>query len=420
MKHDTRRALAARWSGRDPFELANEASRLLPDAASDWSPPPGVEPKAPPVRLGVGMPDPATLPRGELMQAVQRALEVPPDGPLRYHFGPGYEPLRELLADRFARDSGLAVDLDWIRLSNGSSGAIDLICRCLLEPEDVILVEEPSYMGTLQNFRATQANVRAVPMDQEGIDADALEHALQQAESEGKPVKLIYTISSFQNPSAVTVSERRRHELLRVASGHDALVLDDTAYRELWFHDPPPPSLAGLAGGHGVITVGTFSKILATGLRVGWMVAPPEWIQLFAKMRFDMGQSVLVHRMLVEYMSEGRLEAHVERMRALYMEKSRVLCDGLQEYAGKYVRFARPGGGFYLWVELLRGLKSDAVWRAGAEEGVWFPGGTSFFPSRVDATGEHIRLAFPWTPAEELREGARRIGIACARAAGDA
>ncbi len=412
-------ALRDRWSGRDPFELASEATRLLPDATGDWSPPPGVEPRAVPVRLGVGMPDAETLPREDFLAAAQRALDVPRDGPLRYHFGAGYEPLRELLADRFARDAGLAVDLDWIRLANGSSGAIDLICRCLIDPGDVILAEEPSYMGTLHNFRAAQADVRAVPIDDAGIVVAELERALYAAESEGKPVKLIYTISSFQNPTAVTLSEGRRRELLGVAAQHDALILDDVAYRELWFRDPPPPALAGLAGGHGVITVGTFSKILATGLRVGWIAAPPEWIRFFAKMRFDMGQSVLVHRLLVEYMAEGRLKAHVERMRALYAEKARILCDGLDEFASPYVRFERPAGGFYLWVELLRGLKSDAVWRAGAEEGVWFPGGTSFFANRVDSTGEHIRLAFPWTPAAELREGARRIGIACARAAGD-
>ncbi len=420
MSEDPRTRLGARWAGRRPIELANEATRSLMDSASDWSPPPGVESKAPPIRLGVGMPDANTLPREDLLAALERALAAPRDGPLRYHFGPGYEPLRDLLAERFARETGLAIDREWIRLGNGSSGVIDLIGRCLLDPGDVILTEAPSYMGTLHNFRALRADIRAVPIDGEGIVISELERALARAEREGRPVKLVYTISSFHNPTAVTLSQRRRHELLEVVSAHDALVLDDVAYRELWFDEPPPPMLAELAGGNGVITVGTFSKILATGLRVGWMVAPPEWIELFGRMRFDMGQSVLIHRMLVEYMAGGRLDAHVERMRGLYARKARIVCDGLEEFASDWVRFERPGGGFYVWVELLRGLKSDAVWRAGAAEGVWFPGGTSFFPDRVDHTGDHIRLAFPWTPEEDLREGARRVGVACARAAGAA
>ena len=420
MSVDAKQRLAELWSERDPIELANEPTRMLVSAASDWSPPPGVEPKAPPVRLGVGMPDGETIPREDFKRAVDAALDAPRDGPLRYHFGPGYEALRELLAERFARETGLPVDLDWVRLGNGSSGIIDLICRCMIDAGDVIIAEAPSYMGTLHCFRGVRADIRAVPIDGEGFVIAELERALAEVEAEGKRAKLIYTISSFHNPTAVTLSEPRRRELLRVAARHDVLILDDTAYRDLWFHEPPPPMLAELSGGHGVLTVATFSKILATGLRVGWMVAPPEWIQFFSRMRFDMGQSVLIHRMLVEFMKDGRLEKHVDQMRALYAEKVRVLCDGLDEFAADYVRFDRPGGGFYLWVELQRGLKSDAVWRAGAAEGVWFPGGTSFFPDRVDPTGEHVRLAFPWTPLEELREGARRIGIACRRAAGDA
>ena len=311
VKHELREALSGRWSGRDPLELANRATRALESSAADWSPPPGVEPKAPPVRLGVGMPDAATIPSDDLRSALERALAVPPDGPLRYHFGPGYEPLRELLADRFVRETGMDIDLDWIRLANGSSGAIDLICRCLIEAGDVILAEQPSYMGTLHNFRAVQADVRAVPIDVEGIVIAELERALYEVEAEGKKVKLIYTISSFHNPTAVTLSEQRRREVLALAAAHDALILDDTAYRELWFRDPPPSSLAALADGHGVIMTGTFSKILATGLRVGWILAPPEWIELFGRMRFDMGQSVLIQRMLVEYMAEGRLDGHV-------------------------------------------------------------------------------------------------------------
>ncbi len=152
-KHELREALSGRWSGPDPLELTNEATRALEGPAADWSPPPGVEPKAPPVRLGVGMPDAATIPSDDLRSALERALAAPPDEPLRYHFGPGYEPLRELLANRFVRETGMDIDLDWIRLANGSSGAIELICRCLIEAGDVILAEQPSYMGTLHNFR---------------------------------------------------------------------------------------------------------------------------------------------------------------------------------------------------------------------------------------------------------------------------
>jgi 2-aminoadipate transaminase len=406
--------LAARWAARDPVALANAATSELEDSASDWEPPPGVEPKRAPIRLGVGIPDAVTLPREELEEALERAMAAPRDRPLRYHFGSGFEPLRELIAWRYSRDRGLPVDLDWFRLTNGSSGAIDLICRALIEPGDVIVTEQPSYMGTLHNFRGCRAELRSVPMDAEGMRTDALERVLREVAAAGKRVKMIYTIASFQNPTGVSLSETRRHELLRVAADHDALILEDDAYAELWFRAPPPDSLFALSGGHGVVSVGTFSKILATGLRVGWIHARPEWIRFFGRMRFDMGQSVLIHRMLAEYIDGGRLDEHVKSMRELYAQKSALLCSALEEHAGRWVRFAPPGGGFYLWVELVESLTAESVWRAAAEEGVWFPGGASFFPDRVDATGEHIRLAFPWTTMEELREGALRIGSACA------
>jgi DNA-binding transcriptional MocR family regulator len=254
-------------------------------------------------------------------------------------------------------------------------------------------------------------------MDEEGMRADALEKVLRKAAEEGRRVRLIYSISSFQNPTGVSISEGRRAELLSVASEYDALILEDDAYAELYFGEPPPPPLFTMSGGHGVVSVGTFSKILATGLRVGWIHARPEWIEFFGRMRFDMGQSVLVHRMLAEYIEGGRLDAHVETMRGLYAEKARLLCSSLEEFAGGFLHFTPPRGGFYLWVELLEGLTADALWRAGAEEGVWFPMGSSFFPDRVDSTGEHIRIAFPWTSTEELREGARRVGLACERLA---
>lgn len=412
---EIRAKLERRWAGRAPNELANRATAQLVDAASDWAPPPGVESKREPVRLGIGMPDPATLPREELNAALERALEAPGDRPLRYHFGPGFEPLREQIAWRYERHGELGVDLDWFRLTNGSSGGIDLICRTLIDPGDVILCEQPSYMGTLQNFRSFQAELRSVSMDEQGMRSDELQRVLREVEAEGKRARLVYTIASFQNPTGASLSDSRRRELLQVSAEHDVLVLEDDAYTELWFGEQPPQSLFAMSGGHGVMAVGTFSKILATGLRVGWIHARPEWIEFFGRMRFDMGQSVLIHRMLAEYMEGGRLDAHVKQMREVYTEKARILCEALEEYAGEHLRFARPGGGFYLWVELGAGLTADAVWRAGAEEGVWFPGGTSFFPDRVDCTGEHIRLAFPWTSREELREGARRIGAACRR-----
>ena len=251
-------------------------------------------------------------------------------------------------------------------------------------------------------------------MDAEGMLMEPLEVLINELKNAGKTIKVIYTISTFHNPTGATLSEARRLRLLSLAAEHGILVLDDDAYGELYFGAAPPPALSALAGGHGVITVGTFSKILATGLRIGWIHAEPGIIQLVGKMRFAMGQNQLMLRVISDYIEQGHLEPHVEAARALYRGKMRTLADALDQHAGEFMSFARPAGGFYLWANLT-GISADSVWRTAAEEGVAFTPGVNFYPARKDPDGEHIRIAFPWTPSNELEEGARRLGLACER-----
>ena len=212
-----------------------------------------------------------------------------------------------------ARYAGRCPDLDadWFQLTNGSSGAIDLVCRTLINPGDVIIAESPTYMGTLRNFRGMQADIRAVPVDKDGIDIEVLAQLIDTLEEAGKYIKLIYTISTFQNPTGATLSLARRKALLRLAAGHGILILDDDAYGELHFARSPPQSLLSLSGGHGVITVGTFSKTLATGLRIGWIVGQPSIVALFNNMRFAMGLNQLMVRVIARYMDEGVFDEHV-------------------------------------------------------------------------------------------------------------
>ncbi|MBD3646171.1 MAG: aminotransferase class I/II-fold pyridoxal phosphate-dependent enzyme, partial [Pseudomonadales bacterium] len=198
-------------------------------------------------------------------------------------------------------------------------------------------------------------------------------------------------------------------------------ILDDDAYGELYFEDRPPTALSALSGGHGVITVGTFSKILATGLRIGWIHGTPALLELMGKMRFAMGLNQLMVRVISDYMDDGKLDEHADQVRGLYRDKMNSLADALLHHAGDFVEFSRPLGGFYLWVNLKGGITADAVWKTSMEEGVMVTPGVNFYPARRDPDGEHIRIAFPWTPAGELEEGARRFGLACQRvASGDA
>lgn len=411
--------LAALWSGRDFRSLASDATRGLIADRGDWDPPEGITPARELIRLAIGIPDTGTLPRTDIEAAAHRVMAKPGEAAFVYGFGMGYTRLRALLAERYSRERGLPVDEHWFQLCNGSSGAIDLICRTLIDPGDVIIAESPTYMGTLRNFKGVQADVRSVPMDEHGMSIDALSTCIDALKREGRTVKLIYTISTFQNPTGATLSRERRVQLLELAAKHDILVLDDDAYGELYFGDRPPPALSTLAGGHGVVTVGTFSKILATGLRIGWIHAEPKLVELFGKMRFAMGLNQLIVRIIADYMEDGRLDRHVEATRALYRQKMEVTADALMRHAGEFIEFSRPAGGFYLWANF-PGLNASDVWRTAYEEGVLVTPGVNFFPARTEA-GEHLRIAFPWTPLDQLEEGARRIGLACRRvASGDA
>jgi 2-aminoadipate transaminase len=419
---DPAAALAARWTGRDLSELASVPAVRLMNTPGEWDPPEGVEPKREPLYLSVGIPDSDALPRAQINAAMTRVMASDGDASLRYGFGQGYYPLRAWLAAHYTRTRQMEVGDEWFQLTNGSSGAIDLIVRSLIDPGDVIISESPVYMGTLHNFRGVAAEVVAVPMDEDGLRVDLVDQTIESLKNNGRRVKLIYTISSYQNPTGRTLTLERRKALLSVAARHGVLILDDDAYGELYYDQPPPPPMSTLGEGLGVITVGTFSKTVATGLRVGWIHASPDFIALFRRMRFAMGQNQMALRMLGELVTDGLYEPHVDAMRRLYKEKMEITANALTRHAGDFLQFQPPLGGFYLWPSVVGGIASEALWRTCMEEGVQVNLGAGFYPHKsphkspdIHDGGEHLRIAYAWTPMEHLEEAARRIGIACQR-----
>jgi 2-aminoadipate transaminase len=411
--------LAARWSHEELARFASIPGAAMLAAPGDWDPPPGVVPRRTPLALSVGIPDADTLPRAALQRAMQAVFEEPDDAALRYGFGLGHPPLRAAIAERYRAAHRIAADESWIQLTNGASGAIDLLLRALVDPGDVIITESPVYMGTLRNFRAARARIESVPVDADGLSIERLRETLARLAREGARVKLVYTISSFQNPTGATLSLARRQALLELAAEYGFLVLEDEVYADLYYDAEPLPSLLALGGGHGVVAVGSFSKTVATGLRIGWVMARPEVVQLITRMRFDMGQNQLGLRMMANFMASGEMEPHLARLRGLYRAKMTTIADALQQEAGDHMSFVRPQGGFYLWARLRDGLTARDVWRTAMEEGVAVNQGQGF-RAGPEPAGEYLRIAFAWTPPADLEEAARRLGAACRRvAAGD-
>lgn len=411
---------AAHWGDRDVKDfVAERIARLTAGTMTDW----GLsgkrpEPTARPISLAGGIPDAATQPRAGLLRALERALDTEDDAPLVYGGPLGYEPLREEIGRYFSRDHTQPFGADAYVLTNGAAGAIDLVCAALLDPGDVVITEVPTFSGSLRTMRGHQAEIVGVRLDEEGIRLDELAATIDRLQADGRAIKLIYTIPTFHNPTGLTTSLQRRLDLVRLAAEKGIFLLEDAAYADLYFGEAPLPSLSAVAGGHGVITAGTFSKVIATGLRVGWVQAQPALISAIMPARFDMGNSPLLHRMLYQYMVSGEFVPHVEQMRRIYAEKMTVLTETLRDLGEPYCHFTAPQGGFFLWLRLRDGITSRAVQSEAIEEGMSFPIGRAFYPDRDPGDdGECIRLAYSWTTLDDLREGAERLVRACAAAA---
>jgi 2-aminoadipate transaminase len=416
---NTQDKLAKRWQTRSPKDVGNQLSAPLYGGDGDWDLPKDITPKKELLYLAVGIPDTGTLPKKQLETASQIVFAKPGDAALRYGFGLGPQNIRQWLANRRNQDENTSVTAEWFQMTNGSSGAIDLIVRSLINPEDVIISETPTYMGTLHNFRGVGADIRFVPMDEDGMRVDALETLLTQLKEEGKNVKMLYTISAFHNPTGWTLSEARRHRILELVYEHDVMILDDEAYRDLWFDEPPPPSFSALAGGWGVVSTGTFSKTVATGVRVGWVHARPELLALFSRMRFAMGQNQVGLRAMSEFLDNGDFDPHLTMVREVYRNKRDTLHAALKREVSDYMEWTVPHGGFYFWAKLKPGLPLEEVWRTAVHEGVAVNKGTGFSAGGGESQN-CIRIAYAWTPVEQFDEAAIRLRIAFERvSAGD-
>ena len=364
----------------------------------------------PPVAFTAGIPDPATLPLDELAVAGDTVLRR--DGALALEYGGslGFVGLRSWLAEHWSKIDGLSLGPENYTLTTGSAQALDNLCATFLDADDVVLVESPSFPGSLRMIRASGAELVALPVDAGGLVIDAAEEALARLEREGRRVKLLYTIPSYQNPTGTTLALDRRHRLLDLCERHGILIVEDEAYGELGFDGVPIPSLYSLAQGAGVAKIGTFSKIIATGLRVGWVQASPAIVQATLTTRFDMGQSPYLLRTIAEYASEGRLDRHIARMRQIYRGKRDRMIEELSERGGELVSWNEPRGGFFLWLKLAEGLDPWLVRQFAEEEGVLIGAGPNYFVGGADesSTG-FIRLAYSYASEDEIVEGIRRL-----------
>lgn len=400
---DANETSSAAWSDVPLGGLASDAARMAgvgdpSDAGWTWTLPSEFPDL---ISLGGGIPDAPTVPTEQFRDALNAVLDEEADDAMVYGGWMGFEGLREVMAERQNRIDGLDFDASNFIIHNGSSAAMDNIARAFIREGDVVIVEGPSFSGIVETIQSYKPEVIEVPIDDDGMSLEAVAAVIAESEAAGKTVKMIYTIPDYHNPTGVTMSTPRRRALLDLCAHHRVLMVEDGAYSELYFDNPPPPSLSALSEGYGVLRVGTFSKVAATGLRIGWVQARSEFINALTKVRFDMGTSPILLRAMARYLQMGHLEIHVEEMRELYALKCRTLCDSLDEYCEPYVRFTRPEGGFFLWLECI-GASASEVRVAAAEEGLIFPSGSTFFHDPDKSRDKYLRLAFSSASVEQL------------------
>ena len=262
------------------------------------------------------------------------------------------------------------------------------------------------------------ADLVQVPVDNSGILVDKVEAEIKAAEASKKKVKFIYIISDFQNPSGKTMSIKRRRDLLEICAEHQVLILEDAAYSELHFGPKTSSSIYSLSGGNGVLKIGSFSKIIATGLRIGWVQGKAELISALTNTRFDAGNSILLQQALVEYLNSGKLESHIKDMRLLYKEKCEALCSSLKSHCAPYVRFDQPSGGYFLWLQCI-GPKSYEVSAEAEKLDLMLPLGSSFFQNLDEDDTDHFRIAYSTATIEELTRVGPLLGDAFKAALGE-
>lgn len=362
--------------------------------------PPGVIP------LTYGFPDPGSFPAEELIEASTEVLRRQAATALQYGPITGYEGLLDLLVAKLAGE-GITVTRDNLLVTAGASQAVALLCDLFLDPGDPIVIEAPTFIGSLQAFRNAEADAVEVPLDDDGMDTAALADALARLDRAGRRPKFIYTIPQFQNPAGVTLSLTRRRELLELARGYEVLVVEDDAYSELRFAGEPLPSLYSLAPDGLVIQTRTFSKILAAGLRLGYLVGHRDLIPRLAHFKVDVGTSPFASHVAVAWARGGRLQAHIERLRAIYGERRDALLEALAAHAPDGVTWTRPEGGFFTWLTLPEAMDAVELLPRATEAGVTYIPGTSYFAGGGGA--RHLRLAFSFLPPDQLAEGVRRL-----------
>jgi 2-aminoadipate transaminase len=361
------------------------------------------------ISLAGGLPDTSTFPPDSYASLMRTVAVNSCARALQYAPTEGLARLKHCIADVMLAE-GMEVDLDQVLVTTGGQQVIDLVCKTLIDPGDVIVAEAPTYPGAVPTFCAYQADVVQVTMDRDGMRVDELEATLDELERTGRRPKFIYTVPNFHNPAGVTLSLERRRELVRIAQERELLVLEDNPYGLLRYEGDPLPTLLSLDGGNFVIYASTFSKILSPGVRLGWTVAPRPVLEKMniGKQASDLCSSSLSQYFVAAYFEAGPWHEYVQSLIEIYRRRRDVMLDALAEHYPREAEWTHPQGGLFIWATLPDYIDTtDLLARALEQRVAFVPGRAAYLDGRG---GSSMRLNFSGVDESEIREGIRRIG----------
>jgi 2-aminoadipate transaminase len=361
------------------------------------------------ISLAGGLPDTSTFPAEDVAALMARVAADAAARALQYGPTEGLDDLKACIV-RVMAEEGMDVDAEELLVTTGGQQVIDLVCKTLVDPGDVILAEGPTYPGAVPTFSAYEADVVQIEMDDDGMRIDVLEETLDRLGREGRTPKFIYTVPTFHNPAGVTMSLERRQRLVRIAAERELLVLEDNPYGLLRYEGDALPPLYALDGGEYVIYLGTFSKILAPGLRLGWTAAPRPVLEKLnlGKQGSDLCSSTFAQYFVVEYFAQRDWRDLLVQLRGLYRRRRDTMFDALAEHLPSETGWTRPGGGLFVWATLPEYIDtSDLLARALREHVAFVPGRAAYLDGQG---GSSMRLNFAGVGDDDLREGIRRIG----------
>lgn len=356
-----------------------------------------------------GLPNPSAFPTDIIHECIEKIFKDDISNALQYGTTEGLTSLRGVLAERMKKNKHINCELHNVMITSGAQQALFLNAFCFLDPRDTYLASVPAYLGAIQAFSAVEANCESIPMNDEGIDIDSLRRNLERLRRTGINPKFMYVVPNFQNPSGETVSLHHRKELLDIASEYDFIIIEDDPYGDIIFEGSYIPPIKSFDKRGRVIYISTFSKILAPGFRLGWVIASRQILEklILAKQANDLCTNVFSQYIAYEYINGGYLDKQLEYIKKLYKGKRDIMLKALKEYFPKNVKWTIPHGGMFIWLTLPKKINTTTMFQKALAKKVAYVVGDAFFPDGGNYNS--MRLNFSYSDDKTITEGIKRL-----------